>query len=90
MSIGIELCPPIGGVALEQDVAAEAMEVGLHAAPPCLFRDCQSPVDQRQGTVRTPRGGLQLRKHPVKKWRIVLALGHIGLESLSEPACARL
>ena len=66
------------------------MEVGLHAAPPCLFRDCQSPVDQRQGTVRTPRGGLQLRKHPVKKWRIVLALGHIGLENLSEPACARL
>ena len=37
----------IGGVALEQDVAAETMEVGLHGTPPCLFGDRQSPVDQR-------------------------------------------
>jgi hypothetical protein len=59
--------------------------------PPCLFRDRQSLVDQRQGAVRPPRDGLQLCKHPVKQRRIgLIALGHIGWESLPQPTRARI
>lgn len=60
----------VGGIAAEQDLAAQAMEVRVGVALPRLLRGRQSLVDQRQSGVRTPRRGLELGEQPVKQWRV--------------------
>ena len=56
-------------VALEQDVAPQAMEVGVREMLSRLHRDRESLVDQRQGGVGASRRSLKLGEHSVEQWR---------------------
>ena len=62
----------VSGIAAEQDLAPQAMEVRVGVMLPRLLRGRQSLIDQRQSGIRTPRDGLELGEQPVKQWRVDL------------------
>ena len=66
-SVGVFGGRGIGGIAFEQDFAAQAMEVCIGEMLSRFFSDCQSPVDLRESSGGFPCHSLKLSKRSVKR-----------------------